>query len=393
MPYITGRIVHDADAHVYEAPGWLDPWVPPQLRAQFAPYTTADARTVQLVANARSAYTDPAYRAGAAAEITLRKGFTALGAFDKRDRPAAIDHLGVASQLVFTTAGLRPLAALERGADVGAAYAMADAHNRAMLDFCSVDARLLPVLYVPLVDIERACAAARAAIDMGAAALMLPSACPRQHSPSHIGLNPLWAQAQAAGVPIVFHVGGGTAMNSVYKDNGLPPVKDFIGGDGNFTSVSFMAIPEAPMQTLATLIFDGVLDRFPTLRFGVIEMGAVWLPGWMRAMDAAAGAFIKNETRLQKLSLQPSQFVRRQVRVTPYSHEPVGWIIKNSGPEVCLFSSDYPHTEGGRNPLKRFAASLAENACTTAECEAFYRGNFEDLMGPAFAARFASAGH
>jgi len=175
-------------------------------------------------------------------------------------------------------------------------------------------------------------------------------------------------------------------LNPAYKNNGLPPVKDFIGGDDNFTSVSYMAIPEAPMQTLATLIFDGVLQRFPELKFGVIEMGASWVPGWMRSMDSCAGAFIKNEERLQQLSLTPSEFVRRQVRVTPYPHEPAGWIIRNSGPEVCLFSSDYPHVEGGRNPLKRFEASLDAEDCTTAERDNFYRWNFEDMMGSAMRA-------
>ncbi|MEJ2089209.1 MAG: amidohydrolase family protein, partial [Gammaproteobacteria bacterium] len=167
------------------------------------------------------------------------------------------------------------------------------------------------------------------------------------------------------------------------NENGLPPVKDFGGGDDNFTSVSYMAIPEAPMQTLATLIIDGVLDRFPKLKFGVIEMGAAWLPGWMRSLESAVSAFRKNEERLGKLSLSPTEFVRRQVRVTPYPHEPTGWIIKNSAPEVCLFSSDYPHVEGGRHPLKRFEASLDQERCSDVEREGFYRANFEDLMGTA----------
>ena len=69
-------------------------------------------------------------------------------------------------------------------------------------------------------------------------------------------------------------------------------------------------------------------------------------------MDSAAEAFRRNEERLQKLSLQPSEFVRRQMRVTPYPHEDAGWIVENSGPEVAMFSSDYPHVEGGRNPLE-----------------------------------------
>jgi predicted TIM-barrel fold metal-dependent hydrolase len=96
-------------------------------------------------------------------------------------------------------------------------------------------------------------------------------------------------------------------------------------------------------------------------------------------MDSAASAFIKNEPRLQKLSLKPSEFVRRQVRVTPYPHEDAGWIIANSGEEVCLFSSDYPHVEGGRNPLKRFNDSLTHTNARAVD--RFYCDNFVDLMG------------
>jgi len=144
-----------------------------------------------------------------------------------------------------------------------------------------------------------------------------------------------------------------------------------------------MAIPTAPMQTLATLIFDGVLERFPRLRFGVIEQGASWVPGWMRFVDSAFEAFRRREERLQRLSLRPSGYVRRQVRVTPYPAEDVGWIVREAGPEVCLFSSDYPHVEGGRNPIKRFEESLA--GCSESERQRFYHDNAVDLMGAALA--------
>ncbi|XOV89687.1 MAG: amidohydrolase family protein [Pseudomonadota bacterium] len=384
MPYITDRVVHDADAHVYEAPDWIEAFVDSSQRERLSRYLgPASEKVLAHINSVREKYQDPDYQARNEEEVTLRKGFSALGAFVKEERPAAVDFLGVASQLVFTTAGLRPLAASDRSGDVEAAFAVARAHNRAMIDFCSVDRRLLPVLHVPLCDIDRAVAETDSAISMGAAAIMIPSACPKTHAPSHVGLDGLWARAQEAGIPVVFHVGGGKPMDPMYKENGLPPVKDFIGGDGNFTSVSYMYISESPMQSLATMIFDGVFERFPRLKFGVIEMGAAWVPGWMRSMDSAAEAFRKNETRLQQLSLKPSEYVRRQIRVTPYPHEPAGWVVKNAGPEVCLFSSDYPHTEGGRNPLKRFEASLEEAGCTEQEKDAFYRTNFEDLMGAA----------
>ena len=49
------------------------------------------------------------------------------------------------------------------------------------------------------------------------------------------------------------------------------------------------------------------------------------------------------------------------------------------GPDILLFNTDYPHVEGGRNPLKRFNDSLAGVSDTGRR--AFYRDNFIDLMG------------
>jgi predicted TIM-barrel fold metal-dependent hydrolase len=76
--------------------------------------------------------------------------------------------------------------------------------------------------------------------------------------------------------------------------------------------------------------------------------------------------------------MRPIDYVRRQVRVTPYPTEDVGRLIERCGPELFMFSSDFPHVEGGRNPLKRFETSL--EARTAAEKDAFYEGNFARLM-------------
>jgi predicted TIM-barrel fold metal-dependent hydrolase len=381
MPYVEGRVVHDADSHIFEPPGYAEEYADPAIREQLS-QALANGETPAFINAALAKQKDPEYRAKDAEEIMLRKNHVAVGAMLREDRPAALDHLGFASQLVFTTTYLAPLRRFDLGENVELAYALATGHNRGIVDFCSVDRRLLPVCYVPFADIERASTAAGEAIEMGAKALMIASNPPRQHSQSHIGFDRVWAQAQEAGVPILFHVGGEQPMNPVYKENGLPAVPDFHGGDSNFTSVSYMAIPYAPMQTMSTLIFDGVFDRFPELRFGAIELGASWLPGWMRSMDSAADAFRKNEERLQNASMKPSEFVRRQLRVTPYPHEPAGWIIEHTGPEVTMFSSDYPHVEGGRNPMKRFESSLEDRS--DEERYAFFRGNFADLMGPGF---------
>ena len=221
-------------------------------------------------------------------------------------------------------------------------YGAADAHNRMMTDFCSADKRLLATAYVPLEDFDLAERTTSAAIEMGAKAIMIPTWCPQHHSPSHLDLFPVWAMAEEAGLPILFHVGGEEKLNLTYKDNGLPPVADFHGGDANCTSVSYLPNSISVQQTLTTLIFDGIFDRFPKLKWGAIELGASWLPGWLRNLDSAAHAFRKNEERRQNLPDRPSEIARRQLRVTPYSHEDCGWIIRNSFEEMCLFPRSTP---------------------------------------------------
>jgi len=386
VPYAEGRSYHDADAHIMEEPDWLFPYADPAVRDRMKPVyvSTVEPGEESFIDELRRRHRDPEYRARDEAEIMLRKNWKATGSFLREDRPRALDLLGFQSQLLFNTFTNKPLLAAESGDDVDFAYGLARAHNRAMADFGSVDSRLLASGYVPLRDFARAEATAREAIEMGCKALLVPSACPRGHSPSHVALDPVWARAQEAGIPIVFHVGGGgRLLDPNYFENGLPPVPDFHGGAENFRSIDYMAIPHPPMQTLATMILDGVFDRFPTLRCGVIEQGASWVPGWMRLLDSAQDAFAKNEERLRKLSLKPSEFVRRQIRVTPYPAEDVGWIIEQAGEEVCLFSSDYPHVEGGRNPIRRFEASMSE--LPERSKQRFYCDNFVDLMGAALA--------
>jgi predicted TIM-barrel fold metal-dependent hydrolase len=398
------RVIHDADAHVMETPTWLLDHADKATRSKLAPLHygggselaqtgDVDAQLVDVEATFRALterHASDEYRVAEAAEIMSRKNFAATGSFVAEDRPRALDLLGFSSQLVFNTFHNRRLRDAEHGDDLDLAYGMAAAHNRAMVAFCSVDARLLPTCYVPLADFERSARIAAEAIEAGAAALLVQSGCPAGHSPSHRGLDPVWAHAEAADVPIVFHVGGtGDLIDRNYFVNGLPIPPDFHGGEENFRSVDYMAIPFPPMQTLATMVFDGVFDRFPALRIGVIEQGAIWVPSWMRQMESGFEAFHRHEERVRNLQMRPSEYVHRQMKFTPYPTEDVGWLVADSGADLFMFNSDYPHVEGGRRPIERFERSLGDASDTVRQ--AFYCDNFVELIGRRLADRQVAA--
>ena len=63
--------------------------------------------------------------------------------------------------------------------------------------------------------------------------------------------------------------------------------------------------------------------------------------------------------RASDLQRKPSDYLRSNVRVTPFVFEPVGvYLDRYEIADVLCFSTDYPHVEGGRDPLGRFSASL-----------------------------------
>jgi len=411
MAYNSARVVHDSDSHVLETPTWLrdyadrdvcdkiDPLLYGAEEAVDGDVARALERVDAVFDRLRSAHSSSAYRAREAAEIMSRKNFDATGSFISTDRARALDLLGFSSQLVFSTFYQTLLHDWEHGKDLDLAYGAARAHNRGLVDFCSADPRLLPTCYVPLADIQRAATTACEAVAMGAAALLVSSGCPAGHSLSHIGLDRVWAQAEEASTPVVFHVGGsGAVIEDGYFDNGVASAPGFVSPDEAFRSLAYMGISGPPSMALTALIFDGVLERFPTLRVGVLEHGAVWVPSWMRQMEAAfdlsdRGVFgplrvlpalhgnpvSEDRDRLQKLSLRPSEYVQRQVRFAPHPSEDLAWIIENAGSDLCMFSSDYPHPEGGCTPVESFEAKLT--GISTEIQQQFFCDNFLDLMG------------
>jgi predicted TIM-barrel fold metal-dependent hydrolase len=167
-------------------------------------------------------------------------------------------------------------------------------------------------------------------------------------------------------------------------NDGFPDRVTARGGAEVIGSKDLTVIHHAPQRFISALVLDGVLDRFPSLRGGVIEIGAGWVPDMVRRLDHAADIWAKSEPHLALMQRKPSQQIRDQLRFTPYPFEDVGALIRESWPELYLFSSDYPHAEGGRDPIGRFERALA--GCDDETKARFFWENFRGLYPNALAA-------
>jgi hypothetical protein len=72
------------------------------------------------------------------------------------------------------------------------------------------------------------------------------------------------------------------------------------------------------------------------------------------------------------------------MKFTPFPGEDAGYLIRDSGADLYMFSSDYPHPEGTNDPIGRFERTFAE--LSEDDKDRFYRANFEEMMGPAMTA-------
>jgi uncharacterized protein len=376
MPYAEGRTYYDADSHLLELDDWLAGYADPGVREKIRPLYlgAAGALADRAVADATERRGDAAKARALEDALMQAKGWSALGAFDPVERSRALDLLGFRKQLVFST--FAPTQFL--GDDPELLYGGARAHNRAMAEFCAHDERLVAVGFVPWADPQRTAAEAREAIRLGCGAILVPSVPPRGRSPFHPDFDPFWGTLEDEGIPFMLHIGGGgRPLRSAFHENGKPRTTDFLGGGENIRSKDYMVLHHPPETFLAVMALDGVFEKFPGLRGGCIEQGALWVVPWLKRMDIAQESFQRTEPAL-KLPLKASDYIRRQVKFTPFPTEPVGWMIEQAGPELFLFSSDYPHPEGGRDPLARFERSLERTS--DADKERFYSGNFAEMM-------------
>lgn len=387
MSHVENRVVYDADSHIIESPGWLESfaseYVANNLVKGLFSFDNPDLKDWLDSAAKRLAGDDPEMTEELKADLLghegKRNGWLAFGSIDKAERSESLDILGLSSQLVYPTLGISRFL---RSEDIEVIYGGCDALNRGMADFCSDDPRLLPVGFLPLEDVERAKTSLKHALDIGIRAVWIKSDALGGRAPSHRDYEPLWAMLEEANVPLTLHIGSGMNMPAEYMNTGYQ--KEIGPNKSNLETTKPKDLPvvhHSIERWLTCMIYDGVLERFPKLRIGCVELGANWVPATLQNLDMGVSLLGRFDDSLKKLSMKPSEYFQRQIKVAPMHTENTGWILRSVGKEVLMFNTDYPHPEGGRDPFGNFERSLDAVDATEEELDYFYSKNYEQFLG------------
>jgi predicted TIM-barrel fold metal-dependent hydrolase len=346
----TGRLL-DCDSHLYQDP---------ELMAELVGDVGAGF-VIELLRQWVGTPADLAARQRSVSEIWKVKGISALGSTTTADRLTALDLLGIRAQLLFPNTALREL----RVPGDAAQEACRRYNDYALAWSASAQGRARAVCQLNMSSPSWALAEAARVLAGGARGLLLPCALPPAGVAfSHETWDPLWAQLEEADVPALIHIGSGGLVSSDDEDPVYPPrefanapalqarFSDMPGAEERLGPWFVVVAHQAAELFLTAMVMGGVFERFPRLRVGVIEFGAAWLGPMCERLDRHADLLAKVSVALP---LKPSEYIRRNVRVTPFWTEPIDVLVDRYGLRECyVFSSDYPHVEGGRHPVETF---------------------------------------
>ncbi len=262
--------------------------------------------------------------------------FMGVNAFDVDDtRKRLLDEVGV--DIAVLTGGPGPkISAMV--ADFDYANALCRAFNDYSLDhWIARDERFRLLLHVNTQDP----AAAAAEIDRvgshpGVCGILVGCGAPRPFG--HRFYHPIYEACARHGLAVGMHFGGeGLGLNPPPSPAGYPSYYiEYRQLRSSFYSVH-----------IASFVFEGVFDKFPTLKLAIIEAGFAWVPAMMWKMDLDWKGLRRQTPWIKRL---PSEYIKEHVRfATQPMEEPeppealkhiIDWM---DGSRTLMFSTDYPH--------------------------------------------------
>jgi predicted TIM-barrel fold metal-dependent hydrolase len=270
--------------------------------------------------------------------------------WDPAARVARLDGLGLDEAVLFPNYGLLWERTLNRS--LPALLGNMGAWNRWCASVVSEGGgRLHPVAHLSLRDLDWLDDQLRLLEAGGVRLAMIAPALVDGRPLSHPELDRAWAAFVERGVTPVFHVADqprpfDDAWYTDDADRGIPVLESVF-------------LYMAAALSCTDLIVNGVLARYPELCIGIVELSAVWVPMYLMMLDGGT-KFVErlNGRSPYKLDLPPSEYFRRQVRVSSFAYElPVNITRQMNGSDILMCCSDYPHSEGTADPLADYAAS------------------------------------
>ena len=352
----------DSDQHLYEARGLWRDYIEPGMRAEALRIEDDERGTPWLRWRDGSISVAEVQRPGLSLEVgdnhrRAREKQPPRERYDDvlpRDywepsaRRAKLAALGVDEAVLFPNFGLLWERKLQ--SSLPAQLANMTAWNRWCADVVrDGGGQLHPVAHLSLRDgdwlLHQLAGLERGGIRLAMIAAGLVNGKPLSH-PDH---DRLWAAFCRHGVTPVFHVADQIRPfdDAWYTDEGhggIPAVEAI-----------FLYIPAALSCT--DLILNGVLERFPDLRLGIVELSSLWVPLFLMMLDGAWNFTSQiNGLDAGRLRLQPSDYFRRQVKVSSFAYESPATLQQQIGGDLLMACSDYPHSEGTATPVSDYAA-------------------------------------
>lgn len=149
--------------------------------------------------------------------------------------------------------------------------------------------------------------------------------------------EPLWEACSDLDLPINFHIGASQTQMTWYGNSPWPSLND-----GSKLAIGTTTLSLGNARVIGNLIYAGILERHPKLRFVSVESGLGWIPFVLEMLDYQ-GTETAPET-LDHLSMKPSDYFRRQVYAT-FWFEKDGLLedVRRVGYNNCMFETDFPH--------------------------------------------------
>ena len=299
--------------------------------------------------------------------------------YDAEARLAFNDTQGIDVQFINPTFASNPFASAMRAKRVDLARRTLEAYNTwSTQTLLGHTDRLIPTAMIDVSDVDWAVREMTRARAAGSRTFQVRAEpVDDNRSLAHPDLDPIWAAAVDLGMAAVFHIGG--ARNDVAKGwffNG--------GSPSHFALLHLVAGSMVPQVALAAMLIEGVFERHPGLVLIVEELGITWLPHFLTTIDSITtgphGANFGMGPGDYKLPLKPSEYMRRQVRLTPLvSSDPLRPTYDLIPEELLVFSSDVPHPEGRDGAVAICEEQLQD--LTPERRARFFGGEIAQLLG------------